>query len=124
VANEQNLTPWRPGQSGNPAGKPKGSKHLSTWIRDLLDDEQFTVRLSSGDSFIGAPVKAIVTALITQAIEGDMKAFDLLAKYGYGTKIDVTSGNERLPQPLLSGLSVQPIETVDRPEVSRHSSSA
>lgn len=86
MANEQNLRPWKPGKSGNPAGKPKGTKHLSTHIRELMEDENFTVSLSNGDKFKGAPIKAIISALIIRALEGDAKAFDALAKYGYGTK--------------------------------------
>jgi hypothetical protein len=28
---------WKPGQSGNPAGRPKGSKNESTLLREILD---------------------------------------------------------------------------------------
>ena len=39
MANQDNLKSWLPGQSGNPSGKPKGIKNLSTWIREFLEDE-------------------------------------------------------------------------------------
>lgn len=32
----KNLTPWKPGQSGNPAGKPKGAKNNSTVVKKIL----------------------------------------------------------------------------------------
>ena len=32
------LTPWRPGQSGNPAGRPKGSRHKALMAIDLMLD--------------------------------------------------------------------------------------
>jgi hypothetical protein len=30
---------WKPGQSGNPAGRPKGTRSLTTLIRDYLEKE-------------------------------------------------------------------------------------
>lgn len=41
MANEKNLRPqpWKPGQSGNPAGKPKGCRSMKTILRELLDVE-------------------------------------------------------------------------------------
>lgn len=105
MANEKNLKPWKPGQSGNPAGKPIGTKHLSTWIREMLEDEDFTVKLSSGKKFKGAPIQAIVKTLVVRAIEGDTRAFDLLAKYGYGTKFDVTSGGKPFAVDFSAGTS-------------------
>lgn len=96
MANEQNLKSWRPGQSGNPAGKPKGTKHFSTWIQEMMEDDQFTRKLSNGKTKKELPVKAIVSTLIAKALGGDMKAIDLLAKYGYGSKFDITSKNEPL----------------------------
>ena len=96
MANEQNLKQWKPGQSGNPAGKPKGTKHLSAWIRELLEDDTFKAKLTTGRTSKGAPIKAIVQSLVIKALEGDTKAFDLLAKYGYGTKVDITSKDQNL----------------------------
>ena len=34
--NSQNLNPYKPGQSGNPKGKPKGAKNFSTSLKRLL----------------------------------------------------------------------------------------
>lgn len=90
---------WQPGQSGNPAGKPKGAKHLSTWIQELLNDEDFETEIQEGYKIVhfkGAPIKAIVKAQMIKAVNGDVKAFDVLGKYGFGTKqeIDVTSNGE------------------------------
>jgi hypothetical protein len=39
VAKENNLTPWQKGQSGNPAGKPKGTRSRSTIFREFLETE-------------------------------------------------------------------------------------
>lgn len=37
MANEQNLTPWKKGQSGNPAGRKKGSHNRATIIRAFME---------------------------------------------------------------------------------------
>lgn len=73
---------WPKGTSGNPNGRPVGSKNLSTRIREMINDESLAIDgLQSGE----LPIKAIIIALITLAVQGNMKAFELLAKYGYGT---------------------------------------
>lgn len=56
------MTKFRPGQSGNPAGKPRGSKHASTKLRDAI----------AGD------LHSIVTALVERARQGDTAAAALL----------------------------------------------
>ncbi len=105
MANEQNLKSWKAGQSGNPKGKPKGTKHLSSYIREMMDDDSFELKLENGSILKGAPVNAIITVLFTKAISGDLKAIDLLGKYGYGTKLDLTSDDRPLPTPIYGGLS-------------------
>jgi hypothetical protein len=105
MANQQNLKPWQSGQSGNPAGKPKGTKHLATWIQELMEDEDYIRKIASGRTIKEAPIKAIVSTLMLKALEGDLRAFDLLAKYGYGIKHDVTTKDQAFPFPILSGFS-------------------
>lgn len=84
-------TQFKPGQSGNPAGKPLGTKHLSTWIQDLLTDEEFTVENAgfTGKTYKGAPIKAIIMVAINNSLQGDNKWADWLGKYGYGQKYEV-----------------------------------
>ncbi len=109
-----NLTPktshlvksqWKSGVSGNPSGKPRGTKHLSTWIQEMLADDGFKLTFNDGSRFKGAPIRAIVATLIVRALEGDLKAIDLLAKYGYGTKLDLTTDYGPLPSPIYAGKS-------------------
>jgi hypothetical protein len=105
MANEQNLRSWQPAQSGNPNGKPKGTKHLSAHIRELLEDETFEQTLADGTLIKGAPIKAIIMTLLTKGVAGDLKAIDLIGKYGYGTKLDLTSDDKPLPTPIYGGLA-------------------
>jgi len=87
MANNQNLKPWQPGQSGNPAGKQKGTKHVNTWIRELLNDDDFVALVRQGRRnrrYKGAPIEAMIKAQVVLAMNGDTKAFDTLLKHGWG----------------------------------------
>lgn len=77
-----NLSSWKPGVSGNPNGRPKGSRNLKTVIRELLQDENLYQKLSS-DTTRGAytPLEAIVSALMIKAMAGDVRAADVLLKH-------------------------------------------
>ena len=105
MANNDNLKSWQPGQSGNPSGKPKGTKHLSSRIQEMLLDDSFEQKLKDGTILNGAPINAVLRTLVIKAVDGDLRAFDLLAKYGYGTKVDITSEGKTLPTPIYGGLS-------------------
>lgn len=100
-------TQFKPGQSGNLLGKPKGTKHLSTWIQDLLNDEEFISDNIDGQEYKGAPIKAIIKVAIKKSIDGDNKWAEWLGKHGYGikTETDITTKGETLntaPDPLLA----------------------
>ena len=32
-----NLSPWRPGQSGNPSGRPRGTRDLADYVLETTD---------------------------------------------------------------------------------------
>lgn len=92
---------FKPGQSGNPAGPPKGNKHISTWIQEMLNDPDFELKLKDGTILKGAPLAAIIKTAVAKAVSGDMRAFDILGKYGFGTKIDLTNNGKDLPTPIM-----------------------
>lgn len=98
-------TQWKTGQSGNPKGKPKGAVNLSTWIKRALEQTTPNVYNLSNSQL---PVEAMISAMISKAIDGDVRAFDVLAKHGFGSKLEVTQ--QELPRPILSGLSQAPVE--------------
>jgi Family of unknown function (DUF5681) len=89
---------WQAAKSGNPAGKPKGTISLSTWIQKLLNDKNFTLEnfMSEGRQYKGGPIQAIINVGILNAIKGDVKWAEWLAKYGYGTTADFTSDGEKI----------------------------
>lgn len=99
-------TQFKPGQSGNPNGLPKGFKRLSTWINELANDEEFEANVLDAKLGIslykGAPMKAIVQVAITKAVNGDLRWADWLAKYSDDKRqeIDITSKGESITQPV------------------------
>lgn len=93
-------TQFQPGQSGNPAGKKPGTKHIATWIQELLNDEEFEARILDAKigikEFKGAPLKAIIQVAITKAINGDKQWADWIANNGWKQQLDITSDGEKL----------------------------
>jgi hypothetical protein len=62
---------WKPGQSGNPAGRPKGMPSLFATMRRLLAQ-------GMDDEGVSEHTKHIVEALIAKAREGDPGAQKIL----------------------------------------------
>lgn len=87
----ENLKPFTGGDDPRRGVKPKGTKHLSTWIQEMLNDESFELFLTDKrEGFVkweGAPVKAIVRTALIHAANGDKKWADWLANNGYGQKL-------------------------------------
>jgi phage gp16-like protein len=81
MANEDNLKPWKKGQSGNPSGKPKGTRNRSTIIRELLE-----AKATDGEA--GQIADQLTRALIKKAAEGDVRAFIELFDSAYGKNTD------------------------------------
>lgn len=93
-------TQFQPGVSGNPAGKPPGTRSLSATIQEIMEDDDFEVELKGGAKLKGRPSKKITEVMYKLALSGNTKAADWIAKYGYGTKLDLTSGGDRITQPI------------------------
>jgi len=77
MANEENLKSYKPGQSGNPSGRPKGAKNIETKLRELME-----VTLESHDPLTGKAIKMkagdmIYAQLVAKAAkDGDLSAID------------------------------------------------
>lgn len=84
-------TQFQPGESGNPAGKPKGTKHLSTHIQEMLNDEKFELKLKSGEIIKQRPITQILS-LVNEARAEELER--LLetpgVTVGNGTKLTIT----------------------------------
>lgn len=79
----------------------KGSKHISTWIQEVLEDESLQAKYLEGVEYKELdgktpPIKAIVRVAVIKSVQGDQRWAEWLAKYGYGAKLDITSDGEQL----------------------------
>ncbi len=79
---KSNLKSWKPGISGNPKGRPKGSRNIKKQIQDMLNDpgvyKQLPKNLSRATE---TPLEAILCTLMTKAMRGDLRAIDVILKY-------------------------------------------
>lgn len=67
---------FQPGQSGNPRGRPKGTRNLESDLRDELK-ERILVREGAGERRISKQ-RALVKSLTAKAIKGDARAATVL----------------------------------------------
>lgn len=75
----ENVKPheFKPGQSGNPAGRPPGSRSLATVLREMLEEE-ITVRIE-GQPDQKRPFKeVIIRRLLKAANDGDVRAIQAI----------------------------------------------
>lgn len=102
MANEQNLKPFKPGQSGNPKGRKKGSKNRSTIAREMLavvSDTTNPFDLSDRTIIQMTNEEKATAALLLKAInEGDVQAYRAIMDSAYGTPkqtIEHSEGKEK-----------------------------
>lgn len=69
---------FKSGQSGNPRGRPPGSKNLQTILREELDQKvQVT---ENGQPKLMTKRRVAVRQQVDKAVKGDPKAFSVLVK--------------------------------------------
>jgi hypothetical protein len=69
-----NLKPYQPGTSGNKKGRPKTKD-----IREAINET-----LGTPDKDFGTILKAIINSLVVSALNGNIRAAELLFNYAYG----------------------------------------
>lgn len=76
MANEQNLTPFPKGVSGNPAGKPKGTQHSKTRLLRILDLVQKKRNPITGEEEEFTVLELMDMQMIAKALKGDQRAYE------------------------------------------------
>jgi hypothetical protein len=99
MANEENLIPFKKGQSGNPKGRPVGSKNRSTIAKKWLSVEQDLKNPLTGDKETMSQEDLMTLALIKKAREGDTQAYQKLLDSAYGAPLQQVI-QEIVEQPL------------------------
>ena len=76
-------TRWRPGQSGNPRGRPRGSKNLINFLAEALNEK---IQIQERGKLRPITAReAIIKRIVNEALKGNLKAANLLL--GYEPKI-------------------------------------
>ena len=99
---------FKKGQSGNPNGRPKGSKNRSTIAKYWLSIEQDLKNPLSGDTETMSQEDLMTLALIKKAREGDVNAYKALMDSGYGAPVQQVEQTQTNVD--LSGLSTEEIK--------------
>jgi Family of unknown function (DUF5681) len=67
---------WRPGQSGNPKGRPRAKKNQLRLFREALEQK---IRIEErGKERTITIIEAIIKRFVSQALKGDLKAIKLV----------------------------------------------
>lgn len=98
MANEENLIRYKKGQSGNPKGRPKGSKNRSTVAKKWLSVEQDLKNPLTSEIETMSQEDLMTLALIKKARDGDATAYQKLLDSAYGAPVQqVEQTNIELP---------------------------
>jgi hypothetical protein len=88
MAKEDNLKPaWGKGESGNPTGRPKGSKNRSTIARQWLETTQKAKNPITGVEEILTQEDLGTLAMVKKMREGDVSAYKELMNSAYGAPL-------------------------------------
>lgn len=105
VSRTEHLKPFKPGESGNPNGRPAGVKNRSTIARKWLSTELTLKNPLTGEDQNMTLEDAITLAQIKRAKKGSPAAYKVIMDSAHGAvqqKIDVTTDGEKLTSPQIN----------------------
>ena len=106
---------FKPGQSGYPSGRPKGSKNEATILRELLDGKKLEIR-ERGRTRKVTVREAILLRVIEDALKGNTKsAAFILNRYGLMVsgeiqQAELTGDDQAVLEAFVARLKVNPSE--------------
>ena len=99
MAKEDNLIPFKPGQSGNPKGYPKGIPNTATRMKRLLQLTQNLNNPITGELEGFTVLEQIDMKIMQSALKGDLRAAQEVLNRLEGRpkeSIDHTTGGEKI----------------------------
>jgi hypothetical protein len=77
---------FKPGQTGNPRGKPRGDRSVKTILRTTLH-EKIAIRTPRGIRKV-SKIEALIQSMMNQALKGDAKARDQILRLAQDLGLD------------------------------------
>jgi len=107
MANKENIKKhqFKKGQSGNPAGRIKGSKNRSTTCKKWLDIQITGRNPITGEEELISQEDVITLAIIKKGSKGDVSAYRALMDSAYGTAIQSIEIKEK-ERPIFKQLDI------------------
>jgi hypothetical protein len=106
-------TQFRPGQSGNPKGRPRRAKGLNSIVRDTLT-QKVAVRTAHGQKKISC-IEAVLQKTVEQAMKGNPRALaELLKLYANAVPDQKTDGEPLQSEEDLTATDLAMLEELRR----------
>ena len=99
---------WKPGEAGNPKGRPLGIKYLSEWARELLQ------QVPRGELEGKTADELVTLALLRKALGGDTRAIEMLHDWTEGKVTISIGGDSENPIYIVNVPSEQGKEDIER----------
>ena len=100
MANEENLIPFKKGESGNPVGRPVGTKNRSTIAKKWLETPEKFKNPITGEIEELTQEDIGTLALVKKARQGDVRAYESLMDSAYGKAVQTNDVNVNRDGPL------------------------
>jgi hypothetical protein len=114
---QSDLIPFKPGQCGNPKGRPKGTRNFSTFINKIMNQKIDVIDKKTGKPIKMTMAEAVVMAQFKQAANGSTRAFNSLIDRAEGKVADKIqhSGVDGAPlaAPVINVTGVTPDKSED-----------
>lgn len=90
---------FKPGESGNPAGKPPGAKSRNTILKKWLEAKMKFKDPTTGQMVTGTLEDLVDLGVIKRAMKGSAAAYNAIKDTMYGKQVsqtDITSAGEKI----------------------------